>query len=136
MTVNNDRSYFKEHPQYHMFLHPEYPSYEEVIAARDHLLEKNPKLRFVGAHLGSLEWDLDELAKRLDKFPNMAVDMAARIPHIQYLTQKDREKVRSFFDKYQDRIIYATDSDLEPDSNPEEKKKSLHDVWIANWKFF
>lgn len=136
MTVNNDRSYFKEHPQYHMYLHPEYPSYETVIAARDHLLEKNPELRFVGAHLGSLEWDLDELAKRLDKFPNMAVDMAARIPHLQYLTQKDREKVRAFFDRYQDRIIYATDNGIDKDSDPAEAKKSLHNVWLADWKYF
>lgn len=136
MTVNNDRTYFKEHPQYHMYLHPEYPKYEEVIAARDHLLEMHPNLRFVGAHLGSLEWDLDELAKRLDKFPNMAVDMAARIPHLQYLTQKDREKVRQFFDKYQDRLIYATDSEIGPGENPEEVKRAVHGVWIADWKFF
>ncbi len=136
MTVNNDRSYFKEHPQYHMYLHPEYPTHEQVIAARDHMLEKNPGLRFVGAHLGSLEYNLDSLAKRLDKFPNMAVDMAARIPHLQYLTQKDREKVRAFFDKYQDRIIYATDGGIEKDSNPEEAKQSQHDVWTADWRFF
>lgn len=136
MTVNNDRNYFQSHPQYHMYLHPEYPSYEEVIAARDHLLEKNPRLRFVGAHLGSLEWDLDELAKRLDKFPNMAVDMAARIPHLQHLTQKDRERVRDFFDRYQDRIIYATDSGIDPDSDPGEAKASLHEVWLADWKYF
>lgn len=25
MTVANDREYFKNHPQYHMYLHPEYP---------------------------------------------------------------------------------------------------------------
>jgi len=23
MTVNNDKEYFREHPQYHMYLHPE-----------------------------------------------------------------------------------------------------------------
>ncbi|HWA32680.1 MAG TPA: amidohydrolase family protein [Cyclobacteriaceae bacterium] len=136
MTVNNDRSYFKEHPEYHMYLHPEYPSYEEVIEARDRFLEKHPDLRFVGAHLGSLEWNLDELGKRLDKFPNMAVDMAARIPHLQYLTQRDRESVRKFFDKYQDRIIYATDLGIRPDSDPEEKRKQLHDAWLEDWKYF
>ena len=27
MTVNNDRSYFKENPQYHAYLHPEIPHY-------------------------------------------------------------------------------------------------------------
>ncbi|MEI9920208.1 MAG: amidohydrolase family protein [Bacteroidota bacterium] len=136
MTVNNDRNYFKSHPEYHMYLHPEYPKYEEVMAARDHMLEKHPQLRFVGAHLGSLEWSLDELAKRLDLYPNMAVDMAARIPHLQYLTQKNREQVRYFFDRYQDRIIYATDSGIDPDSDPQKTKDAIHNVWIADWKFF
>ncbi|MDP8218266.1 MAG: amidohydrolase family protein, partial [Candidatus Theseobacter exili] len=69
MTVNNDRNYYKEHPQYHMYLHPDYPSYEEQIASRDSLLAKHPGLRLVGAHLGSLEWSVDELAKRLDLYP-------------------------------------------------------------------
>lgn len=136
MTVNNDRSYFKDHPEYHMYLHPEYPSYEDQINARDHLLEKHPDMRFVGAHLGSLEWDVHEIAKRLDKFPNMAVDMAARIPHLQHQTISDREKVRQFFIDYQDRLIYATDSGIEEGSNPDNERKGLHNVWIKDWKYF
>ncbi|MBK5279746.1 MAG: amidohydrolase family protein [Bacteroidia bacterium] len=136
MTVNNDRSYFKNNPEYHMFLHPEYPTYEEQIQARDNFLERHPDMRFVGAHLGSLEWDVDELAKRLDKFPNMAVDMAARIGHLQYQTQSNREKIREFFIKYQDRITYGTDASISDSSNPEEEKKSLHEVWLADWKYF
>ena len=28
MTTENDRSYFRDHPEYHMYLHPEQPSYE------------------------------------------------------------------------------------------------------------
>jgi hypothetical protein len=136
MTVNNDRNYFKNHPEYHMYLHPEYPSYEDQINARDHFVEKHPDMRFVGAHLGSLEWDVNELAKRLDKFPNMAVDMAARIPHLQHQTREDREKVREFFIKYSDRLIYATDSGISEGSNPENEKRDLHNVWINDWKYF
>ena len=92
-----------------MFLHPEYPSYEDQINARDHLLELHPDLKFIGCHLGSLEWNVDELAKRLDKFPDLAVDMSARICHLQYQSAKDREKVRDFCIKYQDRLLYGTD---------------------------
>ena len=136
MTVNNDREYFKNHPQYHMFLHPENPSYEDEVNARDRFLERHPTLRFVGAHLGSLEWDVDELAKRLDKFPNMAVDVAARIPHLQFQSQANREKVRAFLIKYQDRIIYATDSGISADADPADAAKSIHDVWLRDWKYF
>ena len=109
MTVRGDSSYFAENPQYHMFLHPEYPSYEDQIDARDHMLELHPELTFIGCHLGSLEWNVNELAKRLDKFPNMAVDMAARICHLEYQSAKDRERVRDFCIKYQDRLLYGTD---------------------------
>ena len=38
MTVSSDSSYFARNPQYHMFLHPEYPSYEDQMNARDNLL--------------------------------------------------------------------------------------------------
>jgi predicted TIM-barrel fold metal-dependent hydrolase len=136
MTVNNDRNYFKNHPQYHMYLHPEYPSYDDQINARDRLLEKHPQMRFVGAHLGSLEWDVDELAKRLDKFPNMAVDMAARIPHLQHQSIDHHEKVRNFFISYQDRLLYATDSGISPDDNVDNTKKYVHQQWLDDWKYF
>ena len=136
MTVNNDREYFKNHPEYHMFLHPEFPSYEDQINARDRFLERHPDMRFVGAHLGSLEWDVDELAKRLERFPNMAVDVAARVSHMQHQTQADRERVRAFLIKYQDRIIYATDSGISTTSDTLQAKKDLHDTWMRHWKFF
>ena len=135
MTVSSDSSYFAENPQYHMFLHPEYPSYEDQINARDHLLEMHPDLKFIGCHLGSLEWNVDELAKRLDKFPNMAVDMAARICHLQYQSARDREKVRDFCIKYQDRLLYGTDLS-DNDGNTEGLKSWIHETWIDDWKYF
>ena len=136
MTVNNDRNYFKRHPEYHMYLHPEYPSYEDQINARDRFVEKHPDMRFVAAHLASLEGDVDELAKRLEKFPNMAVDMAARICHLQYQSQMDYDKVRDFMIEYQDRILYATDGGIEGNSDPEGAKKNMHETWLADWKYF
>jgi hypothetical protein len=136
MTVSSDSSYFAENPKYHMFLHPEYPSYDDQINARDHLLELHPDLTFIGCHLGSLEWNVDELAKRLDKFPNMAVDMAARICHLQFQSAKDRDRVRNFCIKYQDRLLYGTD--LSDDGNSDRGHVSgwIHDTWLDDWKYF
>jgi hypothetical protein len=136
MTVSSDSGYFARNPQYHMFLHPEYPSYEDQINARDHLLELHPDLTFIGCHLGSLEWNVDELAKRLDKFPNMAVDMSARICHLQYQSAQDRKRVRDFCIKYQDRLLYGTDAGYSGSNNPEGFKKGMHDTWIDDWKYF
>lgn len=136
MTTNNDRNYFRNHPEYHMHQHPELPSYEEQIAARDRMLEKNPDLIFVGAHMGSIEWSVDELAKRLDRFPNMAVETAARMGQIFYQTSSEREKVRNFFITYQDRILYGTDMGASGGETPEALAKELRDTWMRDWQYF
>lgn len=136
MTVKGDQQYFTEHPQYHQFLHKENPSYMDQINARDNMLAKHPNLRFVGAHLASLEWNVDELAKRLDRFPNMAVEMAARITHLQVQSVNNWQKVHDFLIKYQDRLIYGTDMGVDEKSNFDAVNKDAHDVRISNWKFF
>jgi predicted TIM-barrel fold metal-dependent hydrolase len=136
MTVSSDSSYFARHPEYHMFLHPEYPSYQDQINARDNLLKKNPDLIFIGCHLGSLEWNVDSLAARLDRFPNMAVDMSARICHLQYQSSKDRERVRNFIIKYQERLLYGTDAGYSGSNNPEGFKTRMHKTWFDDWKYF
>lgn len=135
MTNVKDRDYYKAHPQYQGFLHPEVPGYWEQIKARDHVLDKHPRLRFVGCHLGSLEYDVDELAKRLDKYPNLAVDLAERIMHFQI---QDREKVRKFILKYQDRILYGTDIELGlvgPDTT-EARMKGIDNVYRQDYRYF
>ncbi len=136
MTTNNDKNYFTNNPQYHMYQHPEMPSYDEQIAARDRMLEKNPELTFIGAHLGSLEWNVDELAKRLDQFPNMSVDMAARMGQLFYQTREDREKVRDFFIKNQDRLLYATDMADEGSRDKEDLQRGMHETWFRDWQYF
>lgn len=136
MTVSNDKGYFTTHPEYHMFKHPENPSYEDQVNARDNMLKKHPNLRFVGAHLGSLEWNVDELAKRLDQFPNMAVDMAARIVHLQAQSAQNWQKVRNFMIKYQDRLIYATDHGVDAKSDLSTINKRLHETRMKDWTYF
>ena len=135
MTTDNDREYFRNHPQYHMFLHPEMPGYEDQISARDRFVAAHPGLRFVGAHLGSLEYDVDRIAAFLDEYPNANVDMAARMSQVQYQSVRDLEKVRGFFIKYQDRLLYGTDLTLNPGDDMQEFKRSAHDVWTRDWRY-
>ena len=136
MTVKNDQNYFRKNPQFHMYLHPEMPSYQDQIMHRDNMLAKNPDLSFIGAHMASLEWSVDEAAKFLDRFPNANLDMAERISPTQYQSQRDREKVRDFFIKYQDRILYATDFGEGPNTVPAELEKYMMEVWLNDWKYF
>ena len=140
MTTDNDREYFRNHPNYHMYLHPEMPGYEDQIKARDNFVAAHSGLRFVGAHLGSLEYDVDRIAAFLDRFPNAFVDMAARMSQVQYQSVRDHEKVRNFFIKYQDRLLYGTDLTLNPDelasdANGLEFKRSAHEVWTRDRRY-
>ena len=123
MTTENDRSYFRDHPEYYMYLHPEQPSYETLMAARDRFVARHPKLIFIGAHLASLEWSVDRLAKFFDAYPNATADLAARMTQVQFQSNADREKVRRFFIKYQDRLLYGTDLTEEP-PNPHERAQN------------
>jgi predicted TIM-barrel fold metal-dependent hydrolase len=136
MTVDGDKKYFSAYPEYHMYLHPEYPSHGEIIAARDRMLAKHPNLRVVGAHLASLEWDVDELAKRLDKYPNLAVDMAERISHLQYQAVTDWEKVHAFVIRYQDRLIYGNDESVSDGDQVEEVNAKAKQNWLRHWQYF
>jgi Amidohydrolase len=81
-------------------------SYNEMIRARDRVLARHPDLRVIGCHLGSMEFDVDEVARRLDRFPNFAVETSSALS---FLMGQAREKVRAFFLRYQDRLIYGAD---------------------------
>ena len=96
------------------------------------MLARYPKLRVVGCHLGSHEDDLEQLARRLDAYPNFAVDTAARV---RYLARGDRDQVRQFLTRYQDRILYATDFSLR-DGDPAAAAPSLQVIHDRDWNFF
>lgn len=136
MTVDSDRKYFCKHPEYHMYLNPKVPNHAAQIAARDRVLSKYKDLVFVGAHLGSMEWDLDEVAKRLDLYPNFHVDLAERICHVQIQSMLNREKVRQFFIKYQDKIIYGSDVIDNGDMTAIQCAERFESLWQYHQAYF
>ena len=129
---NTEAGYLKSHPEWHMYGRPEVPSKETILAARDRVVARYPKLRVIGCHLGSNEEDLDRLAKRLDALPNLVVDAASRV---RYLMSGDREKTRQFLLRYQDRILYATDFTLGT-GDEERAASSLQATHEREWNFF
>jgi len=103
---NPHYGYYTNHPEYHAYKLPEIPHYDSIIAARDRWLDRNPQLTVLCAHLGSMSHDVDMVAQRLDSFPNMLVEMGARFGD---LAGQDSDKVRKFFVRYQDRILFGSD---------------------------
>lgn len=98
--------YYSKNPQWHMYDKPHMPSHQSLMAARDAVIARHPNLRVIGAHFGSLEYDVAELAWRFDTYPNFAVDISARL--LDFALQ-ETEKVRQFCLDYQDRILFGTD---------------------------
>ena len=136
MTVNNDREYFADNAKYHMYKHPEYPSYEAQIAARDALLRRNDGINFMGCHLGSLEWSVDRLGATLREFPNMCVDFAHRMCHLQYQSAKyGAEKVRAFFLEFQGQLVYGTDLMFFKGTTDAQIRDNCVEVWFSDWRF-
>lgn len=134
MTVRSDREYFTEHPQYYMYRHPQMPAHATILAARDRMLEAHPHLVFDGVHLASLEWDVDQLAPFLERFPQARVDLAARLVHLEYQAHLNREKVRRFLIRYQDRILYGSDDAYGP-SDTAQAAREVHTGWVEDWRF-
>jgi predicted TIM-barrel fold metal-dependent hydrolase len=135
MTVRSDREYFSEHPQYYMYQHPEMPTQETILAARDRMLRAHPALRFDAVHLASLEWNVERVADFLDRFPEARVDVAARMVHLEYQAASEPQKVRRFLIRYQDRILYGSDAAYGPDDSDVAAVKSLHRDWLEDWRF-
>ena len=135
MTTDNDREYFRLHPQYHMYLHPDEPGYEQLMAVRDRFVQAHPGLRFVGAHMASLEYDVDRLGAFLDRFPDAVVDLAARMTQVQYQSLRNRGKVRDFFIRYQDRLLYGSDLTQEPGADPAAFRRDAHAFWTSDWRY-
>ena len=99
--------YFKNNPRVHVYNKPGVPSHAKILAARDRLMKRWPEIRWVACHLASLEHDLDALGKFLDDHPHVKIDTAARHRD---LMRFPKDRVRKFFDRYQDRILFGSDS--------------------------
>ena len=125
-------SYYQENPQWYVAGRPGFPSKQKILEARDHVLANNPQLRMVGVHLGSMERDLDNIARHLDKYPNFAIDTAARMRYLMLMPPKD---VRAFLIKYQDRVLYGTDLDFLADASPAEVVEDWNSSYAMDWNF-
>ncbi len=93
------------HPDW-SFHGADHPGHDELIAARDRVFARHPRTQFIALHMGHAAEDLASVAERLDRFPNMLVDIAARIGEL----GRQPRTARRFFERYQDRILFGTDA--------------------------
>lgn len=105
---NNERfDELKAHPGWSFYGEPALPSWEQLYEALERRVGRHPKTTFIGVHFGNAPEEPDRVARMLDKYPNFFIDTAARVPEI---GRKDAGKMRAFFEKYQDRVLFGSDT--------------------------
>jgi predicted TIM-barrel fold metal-dependent hydrolase len=93
------------HPGWSNFGRP-VPSWETLFAQYERRVARHPKTTFIGLHFGNAPEDPARVAAMLEKYPNLVVDTAARVPE---LGHHARALVRDVFVRFQDRILFGTD---------------------------
>ncbi len=89
--------------------------YWESIHAWERVLDRHPEMVVVNAHMMNIFYSdeqLDYLQYFLETYPNVYLDIAARFKDFYSMTH---EKIRAFFIKYSDRILFGTDISDQPE---------------------
>jgi len=84
----------------------DFPSNRELLEARNRVFAKHARTQFIALHVGNNAETLAYVSECLDRFPNMAVEIGARIGEL----GRQPRTAKKFFDKYQDRILFGTDA--------------------------
>jgi predicted TIM-barrel fold metal-dependent hydrolase len=92
------------HPDWH-FPASQFPVFNTIIEAFARLVEKFPKLKFIGAHVGCYAENLAWVEALLHRCPNFYVDISARISEL----GRQPYAARRFMEKFQDRILFGID---------------------------
>jgi predicted TIM-barrel fold metal-dependent hydrolase len=106
---NNERyEELKMNPSWSFYGHG-FPSKQEILDERNRVIERHPNTTFVALHVANWPENLDAVSGWLDKYPNMMVEFGAREAEL----GRQPRRAFKFFQDYQDRIMFGTDSDPE-----------------------
>ena len=93
-----------EHPNW-LFHGEQFPARDEILEQRNRAIARHPKTTFICAHCANNPEDLETVGKWLDSYPNMHIDIDARISEL----GRQPYSARRFLMRYQDRIMFGTD---------------------------
>lgn len=83
--------------------------HQALINTLENAVKGNPKTTFIACHFANCSYDLTKLGDLLDKYPNLYADISARFAE----TATIPRYMRSFYKKYQNRLLYGTDNGME-----------------------
>jgi uncharacterized protein len=85
--------------------------HDEVVASLERAVKKHPRTTFIACHLANCCSELGRIGAMLDNYPNLHIDIGARFAELSPIPRT----VSQFFQRYQDRILYGTDMDPDPE---------------------
>jgi len=95
------------HPDWAFFDRDKYPySKEEILQQRNNVFARHPNTIFIGAHVATLPEELGRVSMWLEQYPNLYIDIDARISEL----GRQPYTARDFLIKYQDRVLFGTDT--------------------------
>ncbi|MEV5709640.1 amidohydrolase family protein [Actinoallomurus sp. NPDC052274] len=97
-----------------------FPRFERLMRALETLVARHPRTTFVAVHAGCNAEDLTWVARMLASYPNLYIDIAARIAELGRQPRATRELVLRF----PDRVLFGTD-EFPPDA----------DVYATHFRF-
>ena len=76
-----------------------------MVATLEGALKKHPRTTFVACHFMNQTFDLDQLGRMFDKYPNLYADVSQREAYVAAIPRFAKQ----FMEKYADRLVYGTD---------------------------
>lgn len=114
-----------QHPEW-SFYRPGIFSFEEHMAMQEAVIRDHPDTTFVVAHVGSHAENLGLVSQWMEKYPNMLVDVAARLDQL----GRQPYTAKAFIERFQDRVLFGTD--YEGHFTPERTRSFYH----THYRFF
>lgn len=119
----------------------DYPAHAELMEAQKRVIMRHPGTTFLLIHMGNNAEDLDYVDRLLDDAPNVYTDISARVPEF---GRHPADKVRTFFIKHQDRILFGSDIVVGGDGSMQlgsvsETEPDLNDAAVffeRHWRYF
>ena len=106
LTEHNERlEELLVRPDWH-WADPRFPRFEKLLDALERLVATNPKVTFIGAHVGGNAEHLAWVARLLNAYPNFYVDVAARLADLGRQPRATRRLVLA----YPRRVLFGTDA--------------------------
>ncbi len=107
LAINEQNERWEElhrHPEW-SFPADRFPARSDLLAARNRVIARHPGTTFIGAHVANNPEDLQQVARWLERYPNLVVEFASRIGEL----GRQPYTARRFMERYADRVLFGTD---------------------------